>query len=225
VHRVVLSLVLFHAVLGFSQAPETSATRGKVLGKVLNEQGQPVVGAKVFLTLSDNAPHIGGIRHSLTDGDGLFSIPDLAFAVYRVDTEAETEGFAHTYWAFYTAGLPPVTVALTSKAPVADLVLIVGPKAGMITGSISDAVTGNPLHANFHLWRIKDSHSSLEQSAPSEFQVLIPPNVEVGISVQAPGYHEWYYPGTPDAASLASHLVLRSGQKMAIDVRLLPNAP
>jgi len=214
-------VVLFHGVVGFSQAAET----GTIRGKVLNEQGQPVVDAKVFVTLSDTAPHIGAIRYRITDREGHFSIPNLTFAVYIVDMEAKTAGYANTHWAFYTDGLPPTKVALTAMAPEADLVLITGPKAGIITGSISDAVTGNPLHATFHMWRIKDKdlHTSIETSVTPEYQVLIPPDVEVGISVHVPGYLEWYYPGSPDDTNLAG-LILRSGQKMTIDVRLLPNA-
>jgi len=135
------------------------------------------------------------IRYVETDQKGYFIIDHLSLGLYKVHTLKEEDKYPNTLLNFYSDGREP-TVILSSQSPIAKITITLAPKAGTLAGSISDAVTGAPLRAGVHLWRANNPSSWMETSLPEQYSVLIPVDTAIGIKVQAPGYTDWYYPGT-----------------------------
>lgn len=191
---------------------------GVIRGVVVNEIGQYIVGAKVNANLMDHRPRALPIRFVETDNDGRFTIDRLEWGSYRIYAMKEAERYPDSSSAIYSNGLR-VTANLSAQAPSANVVVVIGPKAGELTGSISDVLTGKPVHAGIRIWRSKGDFFST--STPPEYHILIPASTEVGLEVRAPGYEVWRYPG--DAGSPEGKpLLLKSGETLNVDIRLQP---
>jgi hypothetical protein len=67
------------------------------------------------------------------------------------------------------------------------VVVNLGPKAGILTGTISDALTGKPIPAGFDLAQVKDRTRWMRTSAAPNFRVLIPSSKEIEVKVSATG--------------------------------------
>jgi hypothetical protein len=94
-----------------------------------------------------------------------------------------------------------------------------GPKAGILTGTISDAATGKPIPAGFWLVQVKDRNKWRGTSAAPNFRVLIPSSKEMEVKVSAPGYEAWIY---PDPAIPSQVLRTDPGSEIHLDIHLKP---
>jgi hypothetical protein len=80
----------------------------------------------------------------------------------------------------------------------------------VLTGQIVDAGTGQPLPAGISMWRIGDPDHGMGSSLSSEYRVLIPSNVPVGVSIQLNGYETWR-PSEPLRLSPDEKMVMNVG--------------
>ena len=126
----------------------------------------------------------------------------------------------NTAFAFYSDHLFP-TATLTATAPVVDMVLKVGPPAGVIKGDVRDAQTGKPVSAGFLLRRAADHENWISIAQQPSYRVLLP-RADIIFEVSAPGYKTWYYGGEPDVLK-RSPLHLESAQEIKVDVQLVPD--
>jgi hypothetical protein len=202
-------------LVGHEQEPT-----GAVTGTVVDELGSPVEGAKVHAEPLDRTPRAGSVSYVTTDAGGAFSIDRLQFGSYRVDAMKPADGYANVSFEFHNNGRQP-KLTLSSSTPKAAVLVVVGPKAGAITGPVSDAATGKPVNATFHMWRISRPEVSYAEAATSPCSVLVPPGVEVGLEVLAQGYEPWYYPGD-GVFPYSKSLKLKSGEKLEVDIKLQP---
>jgi hypothetical protein len=99
------------------------------------------------------------------------------------------------------------------------VVVNLGPKAGILTGTVSDAVTGKPIPAAFWLVQVKDRNKWMGTSAAPNFGVLIPPSKEMEVKVSVPGYEPWVY---PDPAIPSQVLCMDPGSEIHLDIHLKP---
>jgi hypothetical protein len=102
-------------------------------------------------------------------------------------------------------------VTLTAAAPEAETTIVLGLKAGVLTGQVADAATGQPLTATMELRGIDDPNRWISTALHPEYRLLIPPNVAIGLRVSGEGYEDW----SPDKP-----LSLASGQQTVMNVRL-----
>jgi hypothetical protein len=193
---------------------------GVIRGIVVNEYSQPVAGADVTAQLTDEL-HQGMVRYVQTDAAGRFVINGLKSARYQVFAMKEADGYANPRWFIYDNRTVPV-VQLSDAAPASDVLVKIGPKAARISGTITDAATGDPIEAvNFRVWRGKDCASALSLSATPRYDLLIPSGAEVALEVSVPGYEVWRYNPGPNAAEPA-WLSLPSGARMPLNIKLQP---
>lgn len=192
---------------------------GIIHGTVINETGQYVAGAKVHVhNASDHRIQVRPIRYVETDNDGKFVIDRLEWGLYQVFAMKEADGYPNCSLGVYCIGRK-FTANLSPQTPSATVVVVVDPKAGKLTGSISDYLTGQPLsHAVIKVW-IWNDVKFFQMSTRSEYSILIPPGTQVGIEIQAPGYEPWRYPG---AGSSAQPLLLNSAEILNAEVKLQP---
>ncbi len=155
---------------------------GVVNGTVINEVGQFVAAAKVHASLVGR-PMAKAIRYIETDKDGRFSIDRLEWGDYRIYAMKDAAGYADSSFSIYS-NRTRATAKLSAEAPSANVIVVIGPKAGTFTGSISDAATGEPVNtAGIRIWRLKDPTDFLSTSTRPQYRILAPPNTEVGLEI------------------------------------------
>jgi len=190
-------------------------------GTVLDDKQYPVQDAKVRAEPADTKAKARHVRYVKTDKKGHFLIERLPWGEYHVFAMKEEEGYPNTYFSFYSKDVF-ARVTLTAQAPAAVLSLTLGPKAGVITGSISDVITKKPVGtARFDLTRDGNSQYWISTSVSATYRILLPADANVAIQVTAPGYEDWYYPGTSDSSKSAP-VRLIPDQKLNIEIKLQP---
>ena len=184
--------LLLLAISFLTSARGTEVGEGVIQGVVLGEGGRPVGGAKVHAELKGVAM-AKLIRNVETDENGLFVIDRLEFGTYYVAATNEEEGYGDSGFSFFNE--QPVPMAqISDQHRIADVVVNLAPKAGILTGTISDAATGKPIPAGFDLAQVKDRTKWMGTSAAPNFRVLIPPSKEMEVKVSAPGYELGFTP-------------------------------
>jgi hypothetical protein len=211
---------LCFAFLGISflaAGQNTEIREGVIQGLVLDEVGNPLQGAKVHAEMK-GIPMAKAIRFVESDRNGFFLIDRLEFGTYYVGAMKEEDGYGQSDSSFFN-DKPLPTVQISAQNRLADVVVRLGPKAGILTGTIRDAVTGKPISAGFDLVQVKDRTKWMGTSAPPQFRLLIPSSKEIEVKVSAAGYEPWVY----SDRSIPSHaLRLEPGLEFHVDVLLKP---
>jgi hypothetical protein len=194
------------------------AQKGVIRGNVVDEVGQPIQAAKVHAELH-GVPMSKAIRYVESDESGAFAIDRLDDGTYDVNGKKEEDGYADTSFSFYAG--KPVSVQITPDHPNPRITLKLGPKAGILGGTVRDALTGKPIPVGFMLRRVDNPTNFLSTSAPPAFRILIPASTDVTVEVSAPGYETWFY---VDESShfKPSPLRLESSAQMQLDILLQP---
>jgi hypothetical protein len=126
---------------------------------VVNEHGQPVEKATVYAHIIDNRPYTGLIPQTETDQTGHFAFQGLDWGQYAVFGKKEEEDYPDTLLPFYSGGMAQT---VTLRPPDTDVTVTIrlGPKAGVLVGTVRDAVTGDPLNPCVLLTRVSDPNRS-----------------------------------------------------------------
>ena len=116
------------------------------------------------------------------------------------------------------------TVSLTSRRSAATVSIRLGPKAGILTGTVSDAVTGAPLNPCVEFRRAKKLGNFLSGTGlvNAKYRVLVPSNTDILMKVWYGGHKPWYYPGTTDKAQRRP-VNLKPGEETNVEIRLEPD--
>ena len=211
---VVMSLTPFAILLALTLSAQTRAETGVIKGRVVDKDGTPVKAALVNAELL-GSPMAKAIRYVTADETGTFLIDRLAFGTYHVFGKKEEEGFADTHW-FSSTEAPRITIS--AQQPSGNVLLMFGPKAGVLAGMVRDARTGKPVLAGFTLRRLSDSWF-LSSSQPSNFRIFVPASTDVSIEVESPSYRTWAY---MNPTSNSRQLRLDPGGQIHLDITLLP---
>lgn len=185
---------------------------GSIRGTVVDEIGIPIAAAKVNATSLNGRPMAKFIRYVETDGQGHFLIDRLEWGKYGVFAMKEESAYPDMGASLYSNDVFP-TAAITPWSPVAELRIQLGPKAGIVAGSLTNASNGAPLNAGFKLTRASAPDKWLSTSTPPDYRVLVPSGTAVLVEVSAPGFKTWT-PGHP--------LLLEPGAEMHLDIPLEP---
>jgi len=195
----------------------TEIEEGVIQGVVLDDIGNPLPGAKVHAELKGVAMR-KAIRFVESDQNGFFVIDRLEFGTYYVEAMKEEDGYGGMSWSFFN-DKPLPTVQVSAQTRIADVVVSLGPKAGILIGTIRDAVTGKPISAGFDLVQVKDRTKWMGTGAAPDFRVLIPSSKDIEVKVSAPGYDAWVYPG-PNL--VPQPLRMEPGSEAHLDILLSP---
>jgi Carboxypeptidase regulatory-like domain len=198
-------------VLAFMSTENHAQENGSIRGVVVDSSGVPIPGAKV------NASPLGGwkivrfVQFAETDEQGRFVIERLQLGKYAVFGMKEAAQYPNMSSSFYSNNVFPSAV-LTASAPVAEVRVQLGPKAGILTGHITSAENGFPLNdAGLKLTRAAVPDEWLSTSVRPEYSVLVPSNTDVLLEVSAPGFETW---------SLPHPLRLSPGAEFRLDISL-----
>jgi hypothetical protein len=175
-----------------------------------------------------------------TDQDGGFEFRHLRFTSYWFGPSKEDEAYGDGEAVSVRGGVRltnPTGVKLTSAAPTAHVVLKLGPKWGILSGTVEDRTTRKPVVALLRfaeeLGRDRSNepgylHDFFKRDASGAFRILIPPALDLFLQVNADGYKPWFYPdGLGTFVSLEGHLRqqplplrLESGEQKSLNIEL-----
>jgi len=203
------SLLVLSSINCFAQ----TTPAGHITGMVINQEGQPIEQASVCVTVFT----VGSANsrcHWMTDEQGHFDIRDAPFGTCYVTANKEEAGYSAV-----NQGRGQ-EVNLTASNASADVTVKLAPKAGMLTGSVKDSLTGKPVD------KIQLSYISIDGqgngvasgSNNGAFRFSIPTEHDYIILISAPGYKTWFYGDADGDASLR----LASGEQKDLNLYLVP---
>ncbi|HTQ60345.1 MAG TPA: hypothetical protein VMI32_08990 [Candidatus Solibacter sp.] len=198
---------------------------GRIDGTVYDEDGKPVNGATVYA--DPLGVDLGAmLPHAVTDEAGNFRIhiPRSWFAKFAVVAAKEAEDYPGMPFQFYDNGSFE-TVTLTPANPHATVRIHMGPKAGILEGKVTDALTGAPLRPCVEFRRSANPNNFLSGSGlvQQNYKLFVPSNTNVMVKIWLDGYRPWYFPGT-FRKSERTEVRLRPGEHRTLDIALQPDA-
>jgi hypothetical protein len=210
----VMSTLLCAQRLQQPQGPEL------VTGTVLNQEGQPIANANVCIVTTVKPNNTTTMCNNVTDQAGHFEIQHVAMGSFEVLAVKEEDGYAR----FNRMTGDQIKVVLTLQEPTANVTIKLGPKAGMLIGSVRDSVTGKPVDKIRVIYTAATDERSGGGSASGymngEFRVNLPTASDFIVIVTAPGYKPWIYNDPVEGLSLR----LASGEQKSLDIELVPKA-
>jgi hypothetical protein len=147
----------------------------------------------------------------------------LRLGKYAVGAEKPDEDYADMTSQFYGNG-EFETVVLTPRHPGVSVSIQLGPKAGILVGTVVDAVTGAPLNPCVEFRRAKNPGNFLSGTGlvNAKYRVLVSSNTDVFMQIWYGKHTSWYYPGTIEKAR-SRPLNLKPGEEEKMDIRLEPD--
>jgi hypothetical protein len=212
---------------GPQQQPEEKHT-GVISGTVVNQRGEPVADVTVRLHPTDR-PSGAIARSDQTDPEGKFWFGRLAWGKYAVCARKEADGYREICNSIFTPDIGTI-VTLSPQAPIARVQVTIGPKAGTLIGTITDAMTGLPVYpitdalagvSQYAVLRIRllaDNGRYFDQAIGRQFTALIPPDADLELEVRAPGYRLWRF-----SAHSGKPFRMKSGEKRLLRIQLPPD--
>jgi hypothetical protein len=194
---------------------------GKIRGTVVDQTGNTVAGATLYV--QPEGPMGMPLPQCTTDQNGSCSISQLDFDPYFVYAGKPDAGYPDlTYTFFQPRGTKPMEAILTEDHPFEDVVVHLGVKAGVLKGTVADAVSGKPLNAIVEFRWVSDPANFLSGSGltNAQFRVLVPSDTRLKMVVSLDGYQDWVY--GVDGGARGNGLFLHPGQEEILDIRLKP---
>lgn len=223
-----LSVVLFLGLSGLISVPAVAAqkkdTAGLIYGIVTYQDRKPAKGATVYAAPLGRA--IGAIiPHADSDETGYYAIriPRSWFGKFAVAAKKEDEDYPDMTWQFYSDGKFQ-TVTLSASHPEANVIIRLGPKAGVLKGTVADARSNESLSPCVEFRRAAEPNNFLSGSGlvKPTYKLLIPADTDVLMQISLDGYRTWYFPGTIDRES-QQPVRLKPGEIRTVDIRLVPD--
>lgn len=218
-----LGLLLLCALLTHAQTSKQSPSEGRIVGVVLNEEGQPVEHAYVCTTIYEQHGSTTGC-HGYSGKEGQFELDHWPMGTLSLFAIKPEEGYVDA-----TKRLT-AKVSLTPEAPLAVVIIKLGSKAGILAGSVRDRNTGETVKEVKLTYIAVDGHirgcaseMNSSSSAGSSFEVTLPTAIDLIVFLSARGYKTWFY----TVASNDSRPVLRlqPGERRSLNIELEPAHP
>jgi carboxypeptidase family protein len=190
--------VLFLSVLSPAQ------DNGRISGTVADDTGTPVRNATVYAHPMDR-PLYGVIPHAISDDTGAYIISKLEYGRYSVSAAKPEDDYPELYLTFYVGLHAKLQIARLSPEHLsARINLRLGKKAGVLVGTVTDAITGEPLNANVEFRRVNEAKNFLSGSGltNAKFRILVPSDVPITMQVSLDGYENWKYTSASEEARL-----------------------
>ncbi len=202
--------------------PSFGQDSGSIHATVLDDSGTPVKGATVYAMPLDWAMN-GIIPHCVSDESGSCTRSNLGNGRYSISVAKPEDGYPEMYQSFY-AGLhvKETVVTLSPEHPSENVVVHLAKKAGILKGTVADAVTGKHLNANVEFRRVSEPANFLRGSGltNAQFRILVPSDVAVTMVVSLEGYEDWTY--TLGKGETRNAVLLRPGEELTLEIRLWP---
>jgi carboxypeptidase family protein len=204
---------------------EIVAGCGVVKGRVVDQTGHAVAGAKVSSMITDRPPR-GRLMSSLTDAQGQFTLRCAQPGSNRVYVSKEDQYYPDTFLSpFVDPKLVPI-VNVVEQGITEGVEVHLPPRGGKLAAQVIDAATQKPVDgANMTFCKADNPSKCLTinaTSADGHFSMVLP-SIRLTFKVSAPGYEDWYY--KEGSASLrAAKILLTPGSSKRLTIPLRPKA-
>ena len=148
---ILVAVLMAMCIIVRAQNPQ-EATSGSITGKVVNENGQPLAGAILYVR---TAVSVSQGRTTTTDVEGNFRVANLEPGVYTIAANAPA----------YTTDAP---LAATYYR-VGDSVRLQLVRGGVITGTVTNAMSQPVIGVRVRAIRIRDANGQVPKMAPFAF--------------------------------------------------------
>lgn len=198
-------------------APLAFAGTGKISGIVVDESGVAVTHMRVeaFPIGGGGSGWSGAVPGTITDEHGRFviSVPIAGGRLWRVYPLQEDRYYPALDALFYQTENNHGEIVELAEGTSATVQLKLGQQAGALTPEVRDANTGVAIRpVDFRLaWATEPNHGLTATIIKGNRSILLPSNTDVNLTVQAPGYTSWTYPGVINVGP---------GQDLPLDVEL-----
>lgn len=219
-------------LVGWSVAPESARKRagwpaddaGLINGTVLYPNGEPVDAATVYAGPFGRPIGLAFPRVQTNQaGEFAIRIPPSWFGRNFVAAEKVDEDYPDMGNQFYANGKFHV-VTLTARHPATTVTIRLGPKAGVLTGTVTDAITGSALNPCTALqYAASTNFLAGTGLVMAKYRLLLPSNTGIFMKVALDGYSPWYYPSTA-MKSAAKPIRLGPAEERTINIRLKPDS-
>ncbi|MGA8271212.1 MAG: hypothetical protein WB919_06595 [Candidatus Sulfotelmatobacter sp.] len=214
-----LSVLTTYAQTNESSQPTSQRLSGRIVATVTNDEGEPITGQIMLCTrITQPRGESNSCSGGPSDENGNYEISQLPFGKVEVSAQAPMQGYVQE-----EKNRKTQTVILSSKAPVAHVVLTVGPKPGELILNVTDKATGKVVDSVFiSLMGEPGGYCSgtgnFRRDTTSGVRVPISPGDESILEISAKGYKNWFYTDPSDP----SHPVisLESGEERTLNVEL-----
>lgn len=212
-------LLLFVAGVGAQTTGKPQAHAG-IVGTVVDEQAHPLKNISVHAVSDKTGMYMPTVG---SDEDGHFLIENLEPGTYSIFGESDADAYPNTALSFYP-NENPIKVTLGNFG-TANVVLVLGPRAGVLYGTVLDKTTGKAINSqhppHFIVRKVSDRADSIEFIRPAQFRWLIPPATEVTLEVFVESYKRWVYSETSNPLT-PMPFRLESGEERILNIGLEP---
>jgi Carboxypeptidase regulatory-like domain len=205
------------STLLYAQVPQAQGP-GRITGNVVSEDGQPIANANVCISTTGKSNNTVTMCNDVTDQAGHFEIQHVAMGSFLVNAVKEEDGYAGLNQPDHQN-----KVVLTLQEPTANVTIKLGPKAGMLIGTVRDSVTGKPVdNILVHYMPATDERAGSGTASGymgGKFNLNLP-TAEFIVFVSAAGYETWFY---VDPSNNTPSLHLASGEQKSVEIELVPD--
>lgn len=176
-----LFCLAFALVVPFAYSQSADRPIGEIKGIVIDQSGDPVAGATVYIVPQDVSFCNVSPRSVQSDKKGEFDFHGgLALGNYKVYSRKEQADYPDRSDAFYADSFVDAPkVDLTEEYPFAAVTVTMGEKAGVLQGRIIDADTGADTKAKLVFVDADGNNHSV--IADGKYRTLLPADKDISV--------------------------------------------
>ena len=218
----VVALTLVGAPL-FSEPAQDAGENAVVVGRVLDELGRPLAGAKISMLPMDVAISGGVPPEPVTDQEGRYRLVAPPYGRTKLFAYKETAGYPNTRGLLFkspTPGQSGGSEVVLSPGSHLNVDFHLGAPDGILEISVVDSTTKAPIPKARLTLRRESPPSMYSTSLPSDGRLILAlPTAPIDVTVQAPGYEPWRY---FDEATASTKLILPASERRTLAIELKP---
>jgi len=214
------SLLVF-LILSSAVVAPAQETTGTVTVRVIDQKGDPVQSATVKFDLTPR-PGISYVSPMCkTDTTGACTRHGLAMGAYLLGAMKPSDGYPDLTFDFYSHETKRIQVVLTLSSPEKNIVFRLGPPMAKLKLSFIDDGSGMPINnPSITLRGGAGTHDWISIGKSPDSTVLVPPDRDIHLEVNADGYQQWRLGDHPEVSpSGVMHLHSQDKQEMAIRLK------
>lgn len=173
---------------------KTAGTFGTVQGRVVDELGKPLSGARVYAEPVEVKDHpMGKLRFATTNDQGEFILEEVAPGVNVICASKEEDFYPDTGAAALAVDLSALPRVQVEEGKTTPTVTVHLTKGGKLVGSILDSLNGEPVkNSRIRLSRSDDTrlYTSTGPDERGRFDFVVP-SKSFRLQVTAPSYKTW----------------------------------
>lgn len=232
IRRVLVLLFLVGLLLANAHAQSSRLSlldsTGAIQGRVVNDQGKPVSGARVVAM--PLGPGGGLMPMTRTDKRGRFLFHGLSKKEYGLYAFKEKKASRLIFAHHFSNDPRVVRVTVQDHETIKDVELQLLPRQARVLGQFVNADTGRPVETGqlrlCHFGLVSCTKGGCDECVflpanrpQGAFWHLAPANISLTLRVSVPGYEDWYY---RNGSKQLEPLVLAPGELKRLEITLRP---